>query len=165
MGPAGDFLDSIVGTVAIQGTWLHAELARFTWARPSNESYWRLVAFVDGQFIWWEPVDTGVSENRGTPKSSILIGISIINHPFWGIPIFGNTHIVNIQSTWKCVCLQATQTNPLSLYLKRKGDDMIPNQLHNFFAIHPTNQHDRFLGWSNSIFFPFSRCTDPGPIG
>ena len=35
----------------------------------------------------------GVSKNRGTPKSSILIGISIINHPFWGIPIFGNTHV------------------------------------------------------------------------
>ena len=33
----------------------------------------------------------GVSENVGTPESSILIdliGISIINHPFWGIPIF-----------------------------------------------------------------------------
>ena len=27
------------------------------------------------------------------PKSSILIGISIINHPFWGTPIFGNTQI------------------------------------------------------------------------
>ena len=27
------------------------------------------------------------------PKSSILIGFSIINHPFWGTPIFGNTHI------------------------------------------------------------------------
>ena len=26
----------------------------------------------------------GVSENNGTPKSSILIGFSIINHPFWG---------------------------------------------------------------------------------
>ena len=26
----------------------------------------------------------GVSKNRGTPKSSILIGFSIINHPFWG---------------------------------------------------------------------------------
>ena len=25
-----------------------------------------------------------VSKNRGTPKSSILIGFSIINHPFWG---------------------------------------------------------------------------------
>ena len=28
-----------------------------------------------------------VSENRGTPKSSILIVFSIINHPFWGNPI------------------------------------------------------------------------------
>ena len=34
-----------------------------------------------------------VSENSGTPKSSSLIGFSIINHPFWGTPIFGNTHI------------------------------------------------------------------------
>ena len=37
--------------------------------------------------------DMGVSKNSGTPKSSILIGISIINHPLWGTPIFGNTHI------------------------------------------------------------------------
>ena len=29
-----------------------------------------------------------VSKNRGTPKSSILIGLSIINHPF------GNTHVL-----------------------------------------------------------------------
>ena len=36
----------------------------------------------------------GVSKNRGTPKSSILIGCSIINHPFWGTTIFGNTHII-----------------------------------------------------------------------
>ena len=34
-----------------------------------------------------------VSKNSGTPKSSILIGFSIINHPFGGTPIFGNTHI------------------------------------------------------------------------
>ena len=27
------------------------------------------------------------------PKSSILIGFSIINHPFWDTSIFGNTHI------------------------------------------------------------------------
>jgi len=37
----------------------------------------------------------GVSENSGTSKSSILIGFSIINHPFWGTPIFGNTHVLN----------------------------------------------------------------------
>ena len=36
-----------------------------------------------------------VSENRGTPKSSILIGFSIINHPFWGTPIFGTPHMTD----------------------------------------------------------------------
>ncbi len=27
------------------------------------------------------------------PNHPILIGFSIINHPFWGTPIFGNTNI------------------------------------------------------------------------
>ena len=38
-----------------------------------------------------------VSLNGGTPKSSI-------NHPFWGTPIFGNTHIPSLKltvRTWK----------------------------------------------------------------
>ena len=53
------------------------------------------------QFQWnKEWLDMGVSENRGTPKSSILIGISIINHPFWGTTIFGNTHIIVLQCSW-----------------------------------------------------------------
>ena len=40
----------------------------------------------------------GVSKyNNGTPKSSILIGFgTIIKHPFWGTPIFGNTHTIYI---------------------------------------------------------------------
>ena len=60
--------------------------------------------------IWWHAADSslflflvniitftfdkhmGVSEIV-VPKSSILIGFSIINHPFWGTLIFGNTHI------------------------------------------------------------------------
>ena len=46
-------------------------------------------------FQWME---MGVSKNRGTPKSSILIGfgtiINIINHPFSGTLIFGNTQMV-----------------------------------------------------------------------
>ena len=37
----------------------------------------------------------GVSQNNGTPKSSILIGVSILNHPFWGTPIFGNIRMKN----------------------------------------------------------------------
>ena len=35
----------------------------------------------------------GVSENSVTPKSSISIGFSIINHPFWGTTIFLETSI------------------------------------------------------------------------
>ena len=42
---------------------------------------------------WIHLGHVGISKNNGTPKSSILIGFSIINHPFWGTPIFGNTHI------------------------------------------------------------------------
>ena len=42
-------------------------------------------------------------------KSSILLGFSIINHPFWGIPIFGNTQITH----QRCVlCCCDTSTDP-----------------------------------------------------
>ena len=47
----------------------------------------------------------GVSKNRGTPKSSILIGVSIINHPFWGTLIFGNTHMWHpLVASWVDSC-------------------------------------------------------------
>ena len=46
--------------------------------------------------------DMGVSENSGTPKSSILIGFSILNHPIWGTPIFGNTHIIILDTCSIC---------------------------------------------------------------
>ena len=41
---------------------------------------------VVGWFIWMFPKIVGFP-----PKSSILVRFSIVNHPFWGIPIFGNT--------------------------------------------------------------------------
>ena len=41
----------------------------------------------------------GVSKNNGIPKSSIFRGFSIINHPFWGTLIFGNTHLDYHQAT------------------------------------------------------------------
>ena len=46
--------------------------------------------------VGYNNLNMGVSKNRGTPKSSILIGFSFINHPFWGTPIFGNTHIPHL---------------------------------------------------------------------
>ena len=44
---------------------------------------------------WWS--NMGVSKNNGTPKSSILIGFSIINYPFWGTPTLGNIHLAGSQ--------------------------------------------------------------------
>ena len=52
----------------------------------------------------------GVSKNRGIPKSWILIGLSIINHPLWGTPIFGNLQYqktskhLRIRNTTICQC-------------------------------------------------------------
>ena len=51
---------------------------------------------IKGKWSTLEPGSSrymGVSLDGGTPKSSILIGFSIINHPFWGTPIFGNPHL------------------------------------------------------------------------
>ena len=45
----------------------------------------------------------GVSKNRGTTKSSILIGFSLINHPFWGTPIFGNTQFCRCMYFVGCI--------------------------------------------------------------
>ena len=60
------------------------------WGAPATFSGYLL-------FLWtrclvlvaWGSNYMDVSENSGTPKSSILIGFSIINHPFWGTPYFG----------------------------------------------------------------------------
>ena len=44
----------------------------------------------------------GVSNTIGVPPNHpILIRFSIINHPFWGTPIFGNTHIWCVDLTTK----------------------------------------------------------------
>ena len=43
-------------------------------------------------------------EIGGTPKSSILIGFSDINHPFWETPLSGKPHMANIgQPFWRSV--------------------------------------------------------------
>ncbi len=59
----------------------------------------------------------GVSKNNGTPKSPILIGFSIINHPFWGTPIFGNTHM-NI--AWN-ICSHPTWSYGRTLHERKPG--------------------------------------------
>ena len=46
-----------------------------------------LLNVVNSLSIWMFP------KNSGTPKSSISIRFSIINHAFWGASIFGNSHV------------------------------------------------------------------------
>ena len=60
----------------------------------ASESYRN---WVDGRICWPNLGKIWVFPKIGVPpKSSILIGFSIINHPFWGTPFFGNTHMIQI---------------------------------------------------------------------
>ena len=58
-----------------------------------------------------------VSKNHGIPKSSILIGLSSINHPFWGTPIFGNPHIDTMNFTMHFFFVNALLYLPSKLLL------------------------------------------------
>ena len=49
------------------------------------------------------------------PKSSILIGSSPINHPFWGTPIFGNTQVLGEEAHYCEICIDLS--GALSGYL------------------------------------------------
>ena len=62
-------------------------------------------SFVGGN----DAYDMGVSENSGTPKSSIFIGFSIINYPFWGTTIFGNAHIDTVDGIILPCCLPTVE--------------------------------------------------------
>ncbi len=50
----------------------------------------------------------------GVGKSSILIGVSIINHPFWDTPIFGNIHIPYWSDTSDLQDMQAEKPDDLA---------------------------------------------------
>ena len=94
----------------------------------------------------WEKQHMGVSENRGTPKSSIFIGISIINHPFWGFSHYSwkNIHINQNDSPpflfFRCqLAFVTTENNPsrleilstelLALHLANNELQWLPNKL------------------------------------
>ena len=75
---------------------------------PSKSVLFQANGQTNGNYYIWKVSkvldirsNMGVSENNGTPKSSILIGFSIINHPFWvplllEIPIWWNLKYVKV---------------------------------------------------------------------
>ena len=82
-----------------QHVWKHPEFRS-----PGAVRFWRSASVQDRELLASWTLGTcwltshagenmGVSENRGgPPKSSILMRFCIINHPFWGTPIFANIH-------------------------------------------------------------------------
>ena len=63
---------------------------------------------VDPTEVWIDFLTYGCFQNQGffTPKSSILIGFSIINHPFWGTPILETT--ISFVQTFKTISKYTT---------------------------------------------------------
>ena len=55
------------------------------WQHPASPTTHNSLSWIRRHYVGFEKnyVYLGVSLNGGTPKSSILIGFSMINHPFW----------------------------------------------------------------------------------
>ena len=86
--------------------------------------WWLAEVFFGG---WLGCIHMNVSENSGTPKSSILIGFSITNYPFWGTTIYGNTHISSACFGFvRCCSLvivtqKKTTLKAANFHLKKRG--------------------------------------------
>ena len=119
----------------------------------------------------------GVSKNRGTPKSSILIGFSIINHPFWGTPIFGNTHVTFVTYLF-CVTHSTGDpmlgsTNPnlrglgwrcTSHLVAVQKDSMFFSRVFNMFNLHLIILSSYHLIYSSPSFSSESFIIEPNRI-
>ena len=53
-----------------------------------------------------------VAWNRGNPKSSILVGFHILNHPFWGSPFVEPPHVAAKARMQRCSCEIGTRFRP-----------------------------------------------------
>ena len=91
----------------VSGCWTHMFWSIFTWI------FWGFHDPIWLAHIWVLPKIGGVP-----PKSSILIGFSIINHPFWGIPIFGNTNFER-NGWW---------VEPPTSWVERRNKSILGNQ-------------------------------------
>ena len=77
------------------------------WSSPPERwralaAHWLLNTALAGSMI--DRAYLQVSWNRGTPKSSIFMAFSIINHPFGGTPIYGNHHCWSLKTTGSALC-------------------------------------------------------------
>ena len=100
------------------GMWT-ATAVRKSWAAPSHcrhhPPHWLALTCYDVQtktpINSCNVVKMEVSWNRGTPKSSILVGFSLINQPF-GTTISGNPHIASSKLTLRPVAAGLNMPRP-----------------------------------------------------
>ena len=98
----------------------------------------------------WDDVMIPGRLYSGTPKSSILIGFSIINHPFWGTPIFGNTQMVVDLQNVNAFLKETDETNRPNRAKKGRADDFLREW--DFSDMNPFKLFGSLDGW-----FRFSR--------
>ena len=96
-------------------------------------------------FLLLDRLDMGISKNRGTPKSSIWKGFSIINHPFWGTPIFGNIHFVFLNSS------QLASKNCWQFGVQPKNPEGLPLEPVAQLAMVRAPKWLRKRGWVNKV--------------
>ncbi len=135
-----------------QGTYskpCEQSLTMFHETRPFLQRI--IIGKFQSQVLRTNMCDMGVSNNRGTPKSSILIGFSIINHPFWGVSPYFWKH----PSGWMAFCF--SHANSTAIFNRAgkvyKGANHLPVGVP---SLHPK-------GWKpltpcNGTFF----CTQTG---
>ncbi len=91
----------IRGPVSLPKCYLLGAQTRAKWTAAAFANTWfreTVNRFASHDCVLYRG-NLGVSKNMGKPpKSSILTGLSIINHSFWGTPIFGNTHLLSIDT-------------------------------------------------------------------
>ncbi len=76
------------GLDVLKGGFPKSEHGKVQGCRFVPEKHFRKLSATDGTYRY------GCFQKYGkTLESSILIGFSIISHPFWGTPILGNIHI------------------------------------------------------------------------
>ena len=87
-----------------------------------------------------------VSKNRSTPKSSILVGFSIINYPLWEVPQILETPIY-VTMSWFLIVVQTILSRVNFLYKKWQAFANRPPSPENF----PEQLTDRMQGIGDQI--------------
>ena len=105
-----------------------------------------------------------------TPKSSILIGFSIINHPFRGTPIFGNTLVKEAYPSDRCRFKQRKRTQePIMAWMHPdfsfQGEGGKMPLLNEAMKLHHLSAHScRFYNFSTSpscsVYQTYSKLFD-----